>query len=158
MLMSSLRRIMCIFTPFGTFSEIYSQSLWIFERIRRGVVHYQKGCTDFVSSKKSLEFLDLFRIFRIFRIFWIFFGFFWGVYEDFLSEKFLGIRRSVRPQKWTSTPDVGGIGLQGSWDDLVIICPWGLNMRRWRDNEAVKAASSLMKRLFWWTNKSQRSE
>ena len=66
----------------------------------RGVVHSQIGCTDFKSSKKSLDFsdffwifrifsdfsdfLDFFRIFRIFWIFRIFFGFF-GFFSDFLD-------------------------------------------------------------------------
>ena len=48
----------------------------------RGVVLSQIGCTDFKSSKKSLDVLDFFKffgfflIFRILRIFWIFSDFF----------------------------------------------------------------------------------
>ena len=32
----------------------------------RGVVHSQRGCADFKSSKKSLDLLDFFRIFSDF--------------------------------------------------------------------------------------------
>ena len=48
----------------------------------RGVVHFQIRCTDFKSSKKSLDF---FIIFHIFGIFSNFFPVFW-VYEDFMNK------------------------------------------------------------------------
>ena len=51
---------------------------WIVKQLdRRGIVHLQKGCTDFKSSKISLDFLDFLNIFRFFfQIFRIFSDFF----------------------------------------------------------------------------------
>ena len=70
------------------------KSAWYRQRLlklNRGVVHSQIGCTDFKSSKKSLEFsdfLDFFGFFGFFSDFLDFFGlfgFFWEVYEDFFE-------------------------------------------------------------------------
>ena len=56
----------------------------------RGVVHSQIECTDFKSSKKSLNLLDFLGFFGIFRIFWIFSGFS-VFFRIFLSEQPLSI-------------------------------------------------------------------
>ena len=94
--------------------------------VPRGVVHSQIGCTDFKSSKKSLDFSDFFWIFRIFsdfsdfldffrifRIFWIFFRIFWifriffgffGFFSDFLDffRIFLGGVRRLKKKRFST--------------------------------------------------------
>ena len=69
----------------------------IHEDICREVVHSQIECTDFKSSKKSLNLLDFLGFFGIFRIFWIFSGFS-VFFRIFLSEQPLsGFKSSKNP-------------------------------------------------------------
>ena len=73
----------------------------------RGVVHSQIRCTDFKSSKKSLNLLNFFHIFYIFsdfRFFSDFSGFFWNNQNFFLKYKeFFWVLKSVQSiWDWTT--------------------------------------------------------